>query len=77
LIDLGATKRFIYGAALKIIKVKAVEHDYFSYMEMASGVKHNVGVKVTDCSLNLGDFVMKANLYIEILGSYDVMIGMD
>jgi hypothetical protein len=46
-------------------------------VEMASGAKQKVGGKVTDCSLNLGDFVMKANLYVMILGSYDVMIGMD
>jgi hypothetical protein len=77
LIDPGATERFISGAVLKIIKVKEVEQDEFSYVEMASGAKKKVGGKVTDCSLNLGDFVMKANLYVMILGSYDIMIGMD
>jgi choline kinase len=77
LIDPGATERFISGATLKIIKVKAVEQDEFSYVEMASGAKQKVGGKVTDCSLNLGYFVMKANLYVMILGSYDVVIGMD
>jgi hypothetical protein len=44
---------------------------------MASGAKKKVGGKVTDCSLNLGYFVMKSNLYVRILESYDVMIGMD
>jgi hypothetical protein len=39
LIDLGATESFISGAALKRIKVKAVEHDEFSFVEMASGSK--------------------------------------
>jgi hypothetical protein len=29
------------------------------------------------CALNLGEFVMRDNLYVTILGSYDVMIGMD
>jgi hypothetical protein len=29
------------------------------------------------CTLNLGEFVTRANLYIMILGSYDVVIGMD
>ena len=29
------------------------------------------------CSLNLGEFVTKANLYVRILGSYYAMIGMD
>jgi hypothetical protein len=36
LIDPGATKSFISGAALKRIKVKAVEQDEFSFIEMAS-----------------------------------------
>ena len=77
LIDLSATKRFISGAVLKRIKVKAVKQDEFSYVEMATGVKQKVGGKVMDCSLNLGDFVMKVNLYVTILGSYDVVISMD
>jgi hypothetical protein len=36
-----------------------------------------VGGKVTGCSLNLGEFFTRANLYIMILGSYDVVIDMD
>jgi hypothetical protein len=44
---------------------------------MTLGAKEKVGGKVTGCSLNLGEFVTRANLYIKILGSYDVMIGMD
>ena len=76
-IDLGATKSFISGVALKRIKVKAVEQDEFSFVEMASGAKQKVGGKVTGCALNLGEFFMRVNLYVTILGSYDVMIGMD
>jgi len=44
---------------------------------MASGAKKKVGGKVTDCSINLGDFVMKTNLYVMILGFYDIVNGMD
>jgi hypothetical protein len=77
LIDPGATESFISGAALKRIKVKAVEQDEFSFVEMASGAKQKVGGKVTGCTLNLGEFVTRANLYVMILGSYDVVIGMD
>ena len=29
------------------------------------------------CTLKLGEFFTRANLYVTILGSYDVMIGMD
>jgi hypothetical protein len=77
LIDPGATESFISGAALKRIKVKAVEQDEFSFVEMDSGAKQKVGGKVTGCALNLGEFVMRVNLYVTILGSYDVVIGMD
>jgi hypothetical protein len=77
LIDPGATESFISGAALKRIKVKAVEQDDFSFVEMASGAKQKVGGKVTGCALNLGEFVTRVNLYVTILGSYDVVIGMD
>jgi hypothetical protein len=69
LIDLGAIESFIYGEALKRIKVKVVEQDEFSFVEMALGAKQKVGGKVTGCILNLGEFVTRANLYI--------MIGMD
>jgi hypothetical protein len=77
LIDPGATQSFIYGATLQRIKVKVVEQDKFSFIEMASGAKLKVGGKVMSCALNLGEFVRRANLYIMIPGSYDVMIGMD
>ena len=62
---------------LKRIKVKAVEQDEFSFVEMASGVKQKVGGRVIGCALDLGDFVTRVNLYVTILGSYDVVIGMD
>ena len=62
---------------LKEIKVKEVEHDEFIFVEMASGAKQKVGGKVFNCTLNLGYFVTRANLYIMILESYDVMINMD
>jgi hypothetical protein len=57
--------------------VKAFEQDEFSHVEIASGAKQKVGRKVTSCSLNLGEFFMKDNLYVMILGSYDVVINMD
>jgi hypothetical protein len=77
LIDPGATESFISSTVLKRIKVKAVEQDKFRFIEMASGAKQKVGGKVTGCALNLGEFVTRFNLYITILGSYDVVIGMD
>jgi len=77
LIDPSATKFFIFVPVLKRIKVKVVEQDEFSFVEMASGAKQEVGGKVMGCSLNMGDFVTRDNLYIMILWYYDVVIGMD
>jgi hypothetical protein len=77
LIDPGATESFISGATLKRIKVKVVEHDEFIFVEMASGAKQKVGGKVMGCTLNLREFVTRANLYCHDLRSYDVVINMD
>jgi hypothetical protein len=77
LIDPGATESFISSAALKNIRVKAFEHDEFSFVEIASGAKQKVGGNITGCIPNLGEFVTRANPYITILGSYDAIIGMD
>jgi hypothetical protein len=77
LIDPGVTESFIYVATLKRIKGKEFKQDEYRFVEMDSRAKHKVGGKVTGCSLNLGEFVTRANLYVTILGSYDVMIGID
>jgi hypothetical protein len=62
LIDPGGTESFISGATLKMIKVKVVERDEFSFVEKESGAKQKVGRKFTGCALNLGDFVTRVNL---------------
>ena len=51
LIDPGATESFISGAALKRIKVKAVEQDEFSFVEMASGEKKELEERLRVVSL--------------------------
>jgi hypothetical protein len=66
-IDLGATKSFISSVALKRIKVKEVEQDKFSFVEIASRAKQNIGGNFTGCTLNLGEFVTRPTLYIMIL----------
>jgi hypothetical protein len=77
LIDIGAIESFISSETLKRIKVKAVEHDEFRYVEMSLGTKQKVGRRAKGCCINLGYFLMAYDLYVTILGSYDVMIGMD
>jgi len=76
-IDPSAIENFISGAALKRNKVKAVKHNEFNFVEMASKAKQKVGGKVMGCTLNLEEFVTRANLYIIVLVSYDVVISMD
>jgi hypothetical protein len=55
----------------------AVEKDGFRYVEMDLGAKKKVGGRVLDCHIDLGYFIKKSNLYVTILGSYDVVIDMD
>jgi hypothetical protein len=43
---------------------------------MVSGSKQKFGGKVTDCSNNLGFFVMNISLYVTILIYYDIVIDM-
>jgi hypothetical protein len=62
---------------LKRIKVKVVEKDPFRYMEMSSSFKQKVGGRFSDYHINLGYFIMNFDMYVMILGSYDVVIDMD
>jgi hypothetical protein len=56
---------------------KAVVQDEFNFIERAFEAKQKVGEKVTGCALNPGEFVTRVNLYVTILGSYDIVISMD
>jgi hypothetical protein len=51
LIDPSATNIFIFGVALKRIKVKAVELDEFIFVEMASGAKKRLEERLRVVSL--------------------------
>ena len=55
---------------------KTVVQDEFRFLEKASEAEQRVGGRVTGCALKLGEFVTRVNLYVTILGSYDVVIGM-
>jgi hypothetical protein len=56
---------------------RPVVQDEFSFIEMASEAKQKGGGRVTGGALNLGEFVTRVNWYVTILGSYEVVIGMD
>jgi hypothetical protein len=59
------------------VVLKVVVQDKYSFIERALEANQKVGGKVTGCDLNLGEFVTRVILYVTILGSYDVVIGMD
>jgi hypothetical protein len=59
------------------VVLKAVVQDKFSFIERASEANQKDGGRVTGCALNQGEFVTRDNLYVTILGSYDVAISMD
>jgi hypothetical protein len=43
--------------------------------DLSNNTKQKVGGKVKDCNINLCDFVASVRLYVTILGSYDIVIG--
>ena len=77
LIDLEAIDYFISLNALSRIKHKPIAQHDFRHVEMACGMKRNVGKMVRDCEVDLGVCKTKVSLYSTILGVYDVVIGMD
>eukprot|EP00253_Pinus_taeda_P027545 PITA_27545 len=77
LIDPGATDSFISLNALSMIKHKATPQYEFRHVEMACGMKRNVGKMVKDCEVDLGVCNTKVSLYSTTLGVYDIVIGMD
>ena len=62
LIDPGATDSFISLNALSRIKHKPIAQYDFRHVEMACGMKRNVGKMVRDCEVDLGICKTKVSL---------------
>jgi len=60
-----------------MIKHKATPQYEFRHVEMACGMKRNVGKMVKDCEVDLSVCKTKVSLYSTILGVYDIVMGMD
>jgi hypothetical protein len=75
--SLRARYKGLMPQTLHDVVLKAVVQDKFSFLERASEANQKDGGRVTGCALNQGEFVMRDNLYVTILGSYDIVIGMD
>lgn len=73
----GATNYFIYLNALSKIKHEEIAQYDFRHLEMACGMKINVGRMVKDCEVDLGLCKTKVSLYSMILGVYDIVTEID
>ena len=62
LIEPGATDSFISLNALSRIKHKVITQYEFRHVEMACGMKRNVGRMVKDCEVDLGVCKSKVSL---------------
>eukprot|EP00253_Pinus_taeda_P021555 PITA_21555 len=77
LIDPGATDSFISPSTILRCGLTAHEQSNFRMVEMASGSQQSVGSIVRDCSVNIGGYDTKLNLYSTTLETYDLIVGMD
>ena len=73
----GATDNFISAYALNNYGVVAYDNDDFEQVEMASGVKQVVRLKVRGCQVKLGVCTTKLDAYVTNLAIYDLIVGMD
>jgi hypothetical protein len=77
LFDSGVTDSFISPSSLEKSGLAAYEHDDFKQVEMDSGEKQVVGPSVDNCIVDLGVCTTRFKVYVNALGAYDLIIGMD
>ena len=76
-IDLGAYQSYVAPKIVDIWKLGKFNHDKPWTIQLATGTKQKFLEIVKECEVKLNGFLMKLNLNILPLGSYDVLIGMD
>ena len=74
--DHGACRSYVAPKIIDICKLGKVNHDKPWLVQLATGTKWKVSEIVKECEVNLNGFLMKVNLNILPLGSYDVLINM-
>ena len=77
LIDPGACQSYVAPKIVDICKLGKVKHDKPWLVQLAISTKWKVLEIIKEREVNLNGFLMKLNLNILPLGSYDVLIGMD
>ena len=56
---------------------KKVKHSKYQLVQLATGTKRNVSEVVEKCPLVMNGLITCVDLNVLLLGSYDVLIGMD
>jgi hypothetical protein len=77
LIDPRATLSYVSPGVVDSNKLKKVRHAKSWLVQLATRTKRKVTHFISDCEFSLGGQNTKINLNILLLGSYDIIIGMD
>ena len=77
LIDPGSTHGYITPILVEMCTLKKSKHRRSWLVELATGIKKKVSEVVIKCPLVMDGLVTCAYLNVLLLGSYDVLIGMD
>jgi hypothetical protein len=77
LFDYGSTNNFISPSALEKCGLAAYEHDDFKQFKMDLGEKQVVVPSVDNCLVDLGVCTTRLKVYVNALGTYALIIGMD
>ena len=77
LIDPGSTHIYITPRVVEICAFKRVKHGKPWLVQLATGTKRRVSELVEKCPLVMHGLITCVDLNVLLLGSYDVLIGMD
>ena len=77
LINLGATLSYVAPGVVDSNKLKKIRHEKSWLVQLAIGTKRKVIDFIFYCEFSLGGQNTKIELNILLLGSYDIIIGMD
>eukprot|EP00253_Pinus_taeda_P029605 PITA_29605 len=77
LIDPGATLSYVSPKIVEQCKLQSEKFRNPWLVQLATGAKRRVLAKINNCSLTIAGQPIVADLNILLLGSYDVLIGMD
>ena len=76
-IDPGPFQSYVAPKIVDIFKLGKVKHDKPWLVQLSIGMKWKDSEIVKEWEVNFNGFLMKVNLNILPLGSYDVLIDMD